>query len=335
MNKDKEIRKYLNVIKRAVSLIESMLEEDGGLLEQMIQPVQQNQIVQPIKPVVEQTFQVVESPRKSLSNQEPVIDQEWVKLRKKHISDLLAIADWPEAVPEELAKIIPSEKDHICRANSVLDFMLNRSIEGLRFLDFGCGEGWLARQAVSRGVGESVGYDPFLSDKWINQGVLKYISDPNLLPDSHFDVVMLYDVLDHVIDPEDVMKKVKKTIKKDGMVYVRCHPWTSKHASHLFKKGLNKAWIHLFLKNHEIKELIGSDPMFTRPEKDCLTAYKWWFRDFKILNETPTSEKVPDFFHNPDFKNLLANEQEIPSKDVDQFLNLMQNQFVDYLLTPR
>jgi len=44
---------------------------------------------------------------------------------------------------------------------------------------------------------------------------------------------------------------------------------------------------------------------------------------------------VNGFFHVPAFKELLANEQQIPMKDIDNFLRLMEIQFVDFCLVPK
>ena len=91
--------------------------------------------------------------------------------------------------------------------------------------------------------------------------------------------------------------------------------------------------MHLFLTWQEIKDQIGKDPMFTRPEQNPLEAYRWWFKDFKILKERIDKKPVDEFFKNPDFKTLLGNEQNL--NNVDQFLHLMEMQFVDYVLTPK
>ena len=122
-------------------------------------------------------------------------------------------------------------------------------------------------------------------------------------------------------------------MKKTGVVYVRCHPWTSRHATHLYKQGINKAYMHMFLSFDEIGKLIKEKPMFTRNEKNPMEAYRWWFRNFKIVKERTIKEPVSDFFKHPDFKTLLANEQNI--LEIDDFLKLMEIQFVDYVLIPK
>jgi 2-polyprenyl-3-methyl-5-hydroxy-6-metoxy-1,4-benzoquinol methylase len=320
-----EVRRYLNVIKRAVSFIEGMLDDDGGLMEQMVQNIpSESAPVMKVEPV---TMQV--SPASTSFKTNPQVRQA-EQLRQKHVKDLMDIDCWPEAVPPFLATSEVTDEDKEARAKMVLDMLIDRDIEEKRFLDFGCGEGWITKELLNRGVVEAVGYDiasdahwdqPFFTDNW------------NRIGRHHFDFVILYDVIDHCLDPIDVMNKIKSCLKPNGTVYVRCHPWTSRHAMHLYKQGLNKAYIHLFLTWAEIVGLTNEDPMVTRIEKDPLVAYSWWFRDFAIEKQRLIKEPVSDFFHNPAFKDLLKEEQRV--ENIDKFLELMEIQFCDYQLQLR
>lgn len=334
----KEVRRYLNVIKRAVSYLESMLDsDDGGLLEQMtgMMPQQPHQSLQQPS----QAMQQVVVPQPVLAEPSPVpvapvqpSEQEMQHraARKKHVGDLMSIEVWPEAVPQFLLDKAVSPKEHKQRAVSVLDFLLDRNIEGLNFLDFGCGEGWITQEAAARGVAEAIGYDLKEDDNWSSFKGLKFTTSYDSLKKNHFDVVMLYDVLDHCHDPIALMAQVKQCMKRDGSVYVRCHPWTSKHAMHLHKNGINKAYIHLFLHWEELVNLLGTDPQFTRKENNPIEAYRWWFNDFEIKKEKMVEEHVSDFFHVDAFKQLLTNEHSL--SDIDGFLRLMKIQFIDYVL---
>lgn len=329
----KEIRRYLNVIKRAVSLIEGMMEnDDGGLLESLASvehvpeaispPVNHQQAVVAIsEPVVDQPKII-----------ERIIDPEQVKARQKHIQDLMAIDCWPEAVPQFLVAKDASIEDQVNRANAVLDMMLDKQIENLEFLDFGCGDGWIAQQATKRGTANSTGYDIIKSTTWESITGVTFTDDLKQLQKNSFDVIMVYDVLDHCLDPIGVMAYIKTLLKKDGVVYIRCHPWLSRHATHLYKQGVNKSYLHLFLSFDEIKALINQDPVFTRMEKNPIEAYRWWFNEFDIKKERFVKEPVSEFFHVPSFKELLANEQQVPMDQIDDFLKRMEIQFADYKL---
>ena len=334
--------RYLKVIKRAVSLIEDMIQnDDGGLMEQIMDEPNhshQTQQLQHIDNAPQPAVSNLKEPEKPLVNQALNSQEydEWKLARNKHIRDLMGIDCWPEAVPDELLAG-PSDADQIKRADAVLDMMVDRDFAGLNFLDFGCGEGWIAKQALERGAAESAGYDIKKNEKWSEINGPQFTHIYNELKRNHYDVIFLYDVLDHCQNPEETMKQVRNLLKNNGSVYVRVHPWTSKHASHVYKQGLNKAYIHLFLNWEELHDQTGEEPMFTRKELKPLEAYHWWFDKFDIKKERVIESPVSDFFFVPAFKDLLAIEQNIyeAGVDIDHLLELMKIDFIDYVLVPK
>ena len=372
----KELRRYLNVIKRAVLLVEGMLDnDDGGLLEslsedlhitqahsnhahfpkietnyQAIAPIdpqapiaqqgvhidQQAPIAQQGAPIAQQGAPIAQQAQQEVvaalvkSPEElNVIKQN----RNKHIDNLMQIDCWPEAVPKFLIAKETSTEDQINRANAVLDMILDKTVENCNFLDFGCGEGWIAKQVIERGTSESTGFDIKKSENWEKLTDVNFTNNFNDLKPSHYDVIILYDVLDHCEDPVTLMNQVKSLIKNDGKLYIRCHPWVSKHATHIYKQGINKAYFHLFLNYQEILELIKEEPIFTRVEKNPLAAYHWWFKDFEIKKERFVREPINEFFKVPSFKELLSTAQEVPIEHIDEFMKGLEIQFIDYCLT--
>ena len=327
VNNKQEIKRYLNVIKRAMGFIEDILDnDDGGTMEQLIDqqvpPVQVSAAV-PVQPVMQPVIQQPQQP----AQPDPA--------RKNHIQELFKIDCWPEAVPPVLAEAEPTKEDQINRANNVLDFMVDRDIEGKSFLDFGCGEGWITQEVAKRGVSEVLGYDIKDDKGWSDREGSIFTSDFKEIPKQHFDFVMIYDVLDHCVDPINVMAQVRSCIKPDGIVFVRCHPWTARHATHMYKHGINKAYWHMFLTWDEVAEHTQEEPMFTRVEKDPVEAYRWWFKDFNTEKERIIEEDVSEFFLVPAFKELLANEQQMPLNEIDGYLAKMRIQFVDYCISPK
>lgn len=306
---EENVLKYLNVIERSVQLIRAELGKN-----------------------VEATAAA------PTSEPEPVVelppDEEAIRARHKHVQDLMTIDCWPPAVEEYLVADV-SKEDQINRANSVLDWLVDRPIEGMDFLDFGTGDGWIARQALTRGVHSSTGYDIKESPNWANIEGVEFTSDFDRLKDNSYDVIMLYDVLDHCEDPVGVMEQVKSLLKfGSGVVYVRCHPWTSKHATHAYKQGLNKAFIHLFLTWDEIDNILGEEePMFTRVEKNPIEAYRWWFHEFTVVKERLVKgEPISKFFLVESFKDLIVSEQQLGEDRIDGFFKDMEVEFIDYVL---
>ena len=311
----KKIRKYLDVIRKAVSLIE---EEIGEAT-----PSELQDFVEPLAIVKEVAREVVKKQTAAEIQRE-----EYLKARKKHVGDLMAIDCWPPAAPEYLVGKPVTERDQMNRAGLVIDMFLTKPIQDLSVLDFGCGEGWVANELVNRGGKHVVGYDIVRSPSWDS---LK-ATFTSSLPNDKFDAVFLIDVLDHSQNPQQIMSEVEGLLKPGGIAYVRCHPWTSRHATHVFKQGLNKSYIHLFLTEEEQIEL-GYRPMFTRIEKNPFETYKKWFGKFKIQRERRSSEPLHEFFKVPAFVSLLYTEQQIPKERQADFLIDMETQFVDYQLT--
>ena len=83
-------------------------------------------------------------------------------------------------------------------------------------MDFGCGEGWIAKQVIERGTSESTGFDIKKSENWEKLTDVNFTNNFNDLKPSHYDVIILYDVLDHCEDPVTLMNQVKSLIKNDG-----------------------------------------------------------------------------------------------------------------------
>lgn len=313
---NQNVKKYLEVIKRAIKLIENEFGGGSDPLDVIDEPI-------------DKPFQGMPAPVIDEQAQAEAAAVAAAKLaREEHIQRLLAINCWPEAVPSFFPQQA-SEKDQKNRARAVLDTVLDKRIEGLNFLDFGCGDGWITQEAALRGA-KATGYDIVVSPVWKQFTGPEFTDLASQLPDNSFDIIFLYDVLDHAMDAEGVIKDVYRCLAPNGTVYVRCHPWTSKHATHLYKQGINKAYFHLFLTWDEIRGLINQDPVFTRHEIEPLEAYRWWFRAFEIVKDRSITEPMNEFFQVPAFRELLAAEQQL--EDVDHFLKLMEIQFVDFKL---
>lgn len=310
----KKIRKLLEVIRRSCSLIEEELGESVSIEEVVKQTVQTQSVASP--------------PPQPDPKKDPAY-LEYLIARKKHVSDLMAIDCWPPAVPEFALLQKVSDKDNANRASAVLDTMVNLPLEGLDCLDFGCGEGWVTNELMNRGVASATGFDIVQYEKWEEHKGIFTTNEKGL---TRYDMIFLIDVLDHSEDPINVMRLVKRMLKPGGVVYVRCHPWTSKHGTHVFKQGLNKAYIHLFLTNDEIAEL-GYKQIYTRVEKNPLAAQKLWFQDFSIEKTRKHADTtLHDFFLVKAFKDLLISELEIEPARHEAFFEDMKIMYMDYVL---
>jgi SAM-dependent methyltransferase len=298
-----KVKKYVQVVRRALELIEQEL----GVTTIPAPTTQPNTT----KPTI--------SPKPD---------------RKDYLDSLLNNASWPLAVPEHLIAA-PSESDQKSRAKAVLDTMVSRSLEGVHFLDYGCGDGWGVAAAKARGVSSSTGYDIVPSPVWEKLKDVVTLTDNPDLPKGFYDVILLYDVVDHSMDAEGMMSHVYDLLKPGGTVYVRCHPWISRHGAHLYKQGLNKAFVHLFLTEEELVDR-GYAPLFVRHETNPLVAYKWFFNNFVIERENVIRPNpLEAFFQDQMVKDLLWSEQKIDAKRKNGFIKDMEIDFCDYVLTKR
>tara|TARA_Y100000816_G_C26045186_1_gene547677 strand:+ start:266 stop:1177 length:912 start_codon:yes stop_codon:yes gene_type:complete len=121
-----------------------------------------------------------------------------------------------------------------------------------KLLDLGCGEGFFAKHFKKKGwLVECVDYskngisthNPSLLPNFIQSDFKAYLSSKeNKLND--FGLINLDNVLEHVVDPIDLLKTIKKKINKKTIIRIEVPNDFSKFQSLLLKKKYtNKTWI--------------------------------------------------------------------------------------------
>lgn len=231
---------------------------------------------------------------------------------RSKLKALLKSDKWPMAVNPNLIVNNSSYDDKLERGESILDTFVENGLINKKFLDFGCGEGHVAKAASAR-ASYSVGYDIdetgweafhetdrfMLTNDWqavINKGP--------------YDVVFLYDVLDHIEseDPIDILKMINSVMVPNGKVHVRCHPWCSRTSSHVYRT-INKAFIHMFFSEEELREM-GCDPLPSRKIIHPLVTYDDWFQKggFNKIDEKTLRQDVEPFFMKEELlSNIIKN----------------------------
>jgi 2-polyprenyl-3-methyl-5-hydroxy-6-metoxy-1,4-benzoquinol methylase len=188
----------------------------------------------------------------SFTNYEPTKEFEQLK-------HLLDSEEWPEAVLDFQIVDKSSEEEKMCRAEGIVDILIDEDLQGKKFLDFGCGEGHTSKY-VSREADIAVGFDINQSDKsnfiWEKiQEKMLLTTDINLVRQlAPYDVILIYDVLDHADDPVDVLNQAKSFLADDGKIYLRTHPWCGRHGGHFYQKK-NKAFVHVVFSDKELEKL--------------------------------------------------------------------------------
>jgi 2-polyprenyl-3-methyl-5-hydroxy-6-metoxy-1,4-benzoquinol methylase len=102
------------------------------------------------------------------------------------------------------------------------------NLHGKKLIDVGCGEGFFMKEAMSKGLSvqgidfSSQGVlknNPDLIGK-VTQGDIFSIMDKLHRENNLFDVVILNNILEHVIDPLDLLKKSHNLMNKNGVILI-------------------------------------------------------------------------------------------------------------------
>jgi len=141
----------------------------------------------------------------------------------------------------------------IKRANFVINFLLNK-VKKKKFLDLGCGEGFLLKAAYNKNLKVlGVDYDDYAIKKF-NKKIVKFFikSDPNdfiqksILKKEKFNIIALQNVLEHVADPPSLILNLRKILFKKSYLLVQV-PNDFKDLHFLLKKKnyIKKYWFFL------------------------------------------------------------------------------------------
>lgn len=250
------------------------------------------------------------------------------KIRAK-LLEMVKSPNWPKAIDEEMI-CQDNEDDKIERAEGIIDY-IELPLKDKKFLDFGCGEGHVVLKS-SEQSSKSVGYE--IESKgnlvWESEEE-KYLLTTNfekVLSHAPYDIILLYDVLDHAKNPIECLNMVKKACDQNTKVFVRCHTFMSRHGTHIYKT-LNKAWAHLYLNDDEL-EMLNAKGEFTNKVYFPLIQQDGWFKSagFKKIFEKAITGKVEEYFKNPYLLKCQPkafNSNEAPIWQMSQTFN-------DYLI---
>ena len=264
--------------------------------------------------------------------------------RITEITDLRLLAkseQWPQAVPEELI-CDDNEDSKLSRAAGIVNEFIRTNLTDKKFLDFGCGEGHVPYVAASLvGVKHATGYDPTAQD-WSHFGSVENMQLTTdfftVKKNGPYDVILVNDVLDHCADPKAVLEQIKEVKSPTARIYLRCHPWSSRHGSHLYKQ-LNKAYLHLVFSQDELYGM-GLKETKTTKLLDPLPFYRSIIKDagFTTVQEETITHPVELFFtHKPAVLRRIKDrwvksENKSLAAGLEFPREIMEIQFVDFIL---
>lgn len=236
---------------------------------------------------------------------------------------------WPAAVPPQFI-ISPGHDQDIdkkrIRAAQICGLM-RMKYDGLKILDFGCGDGILCNVLTDSYDCDVYGYDIDISGakSWGKVA----ISDSIARLPTDFDLIILFDVLDHSMNQSmaNVLKSASSLLKDDGIIFIRTHPWTSRHGGHLYHID-NRAYIHLLL-SPDVNLFRRAIPNIkvVRPMAAYESAID--LAGLKIIEKNVSSEEVPKFINDDIIKRIsdLNYAGNIDEKDLRRILSI---NFIDY-----
>jgi len=245
---------------------------------------------------------------------------------------------WPDAVNKHLICDHTNPQEKMARGRGVLELMVGGDVADLKFLDFGCGEGYSTQVAANKKAKLSVGYDVNQATSWTNsQENLIFTTDwEKVKENGPYNIILCFDVIDHSHEtPAELLKKMKSVLTEDGKIYLRTHPWTSRHANH-FYHNINKAYIHLVFSEDELKQIDPSWGQGTQYEFNVgytkpIITYKNMIASagLEVEHMREMKEEVEHFFSTPKIANRIkkaTNMTEYPEFK-------MSLQFIDFVLT--
>ena len=159
------------------------------------------------------------------------------------------------------------ENSHAASVSEILDYALSRlktESNSFTFLDFGCGNGWVADQISKKNnCSFSMGFDGaenmILNAKNRQSEAVFCLEDLNSFEtDKKFDLIFSMEVLYYLENPSIVIERIKHMLNPKGRFIMgidhyfeneECHDWQDKVGTlmHMFKE---EEWLDFFVKSN-------------------------------------------------------------------------------------
>ncbi|MCX5667387.1 MAG: methyltransferase domain-containing protein [Candidatus Omnitrophica bacterium] len=182
-----------------------------------------------------------------------------------------------------------------------------------RILDIGCAAGFLLDEAQKAGFNiHGIELSKWAADyarnklgiKTICQGMLKEAGYPK----SHFDVIVLSDVIEHLIDPKGTLVEIRKLLKPDGVICINTPDINSLVSKILRARwwGVKNAHLYYFTRKtlNKILHRTGFLPIKAKTHSRTFTI-KYLVNKLNDYNKA--LYKICSFLTNNKTKDLLIN----------------------------
>jgi SAM-dependent methyltransferase len=105
---------------------------------------------------------------------------------------------------------------------------LGRDVTDHSLLEIGCGNGFFLEEALRRGYADVWGVEPSRAaveqaSPEVRPRIINDMIRPGLFPEEHFDAIVMFQVLDHLSDPQSVLSLCRRLLKPGGAVLALNH----------------------------------------------------------------------------------------------------------------
>jgi SAM-dependent methyltransferase len=249
-------------------------------------------------------------------------------MRQDDVQPVPIQQDWPLAVSPTLIVRPGQRTAATLRARQILEPLVEY-LDEADVLDFGCGEGWVAAAAPSSK--SVIGYDPVHHRTWEDHRgpELKFTT---ILEPGPYNFIICHDVLDHVEGPmQAVLQLLANHLKPGGVLYLRVHPWTSRHGAHQYEaNGNNLAYWHLTVPEDELaRSVVIPSNRVIRP----LATYDPMVSSVGLnVIDRRVEISEPELFFDGDIIDRAIQHTWHEKIDREQARKIMAIQHIDYLL---
>lgn len=175
---------------------------------------------------------------------------------------------------------------------------------GMRVLDYGCGDCASLLELKALGA-DPVGIevDPTVRELAAALGVRVHVGSIERLtePDASFDAVTLSQVIEHVTDPELLLRQLHAKLKPGGMLSL-----TTPNSRSFTRRVLGNRWLHWHMPFHQnhfnagalhrLLERVGFDIEKT----STFTPVPWWEYQLEMLLRPPRRGQAHAYFERGD-----------------------------------